>query len=343
MNNIDMIKLILSLLVVLLHVNGTIFQGMDGLTIFNHWIGSLAVPCFLVYSGYFFSVSLKKRDLKTVTSSYVKRLLILSLVYQSIWICFLMPNGNGWTRFVASDDRVMFLINICFEYLCDGLYQFWYITAALMGIMLMAWFIHRQKETWGVVLSIVVFISSVLVSTWYIPFVSDILIWMVQPIEMVWSAYEQSVASAWLFLWIGYYHEKVGDYWSNHRWIYGLTIMLYLMECILYQFGFGGSISLWLTSPLMACAILVMTTGKQIKINSSLAVFLRHLSTLIYCIHYQLSMVFANSFTQGTMRYDPLVTPILYFGLLLGISLMMVLTIQRLTSHNKHHWLTYLF
>ena len=343
MNNIDITKLILSLLVVLLHVNGTIFQGMDGLTIFNQWICSLSVPCFLVYSGYFFSVSLTKRDLKTVAGSYVKRLLVLSVVYQSIWICFLMPNGNVVTRFVASDDRILFIINILFEYLCYGLYQFWYITAALMGILLMAWFIHIRKQRLGVVLSIALFISSVMVSTWHIPFISDVLTWMVQPIEMVWSSYEQSVASAWMFLWIGFYHEKIVDYWSRHPWLYGGTILLYLCECMLYHWGLGGNVSLWLTSPLIAIDVLALTTAKQMNIPSSMAVFLRHLSTLIYCIHYQLSMVFADGFTQGTMIYDPVVTPLIYFALLFGISIGMDLTIQRMTSHNKHHWLTYLF
>lgn len=343
MHTIDVTKLVLSLLVVLLHINGTIIADNGTIEWINGFLGALAVPCFLVYSGYFFEKSLHKRSLKDVVAGTTRRLLVLSLVYQSIWIIFLMPNGNIITRFIASDDRIMFTINILFDLLCDGLYQFWYITAALLGIMLCGWFIHMKKEKLGFIISIILFCISILVSTWHIPYLSDGLITFIQPVEAIIDRFDQSIASAWIFLWLGYFHQSILNWLRNHRFMYGLIIVLYLVEFSLYQLGFGASLSLWLSSPLISMLVLDLTTRYQIPISDRSSAFVRHLSTLIYCMHYQLSMVFANGFTQGTLTFDPLVTPLIYFLLLLGLSTVIVVVLSKLTSHNRHHYLTYLY
>ena len=343
MSSIDCTKLILSLLVVLLHINGSIIVGIPGIDWINHLLGALAVPCFLVYSGYFFAQSLKRKSLVEGLRGTTIRLLVLSIVYQSIWIIFLMPNGNVWTRLVASDDRFMFIVNILFELLCDGLYQFWYITAALLGILLCGWFIHIQKEKIGLTISIVLFIISVLVSTWDIPVLSDGLILLIQPVEIVFERFDQSVASVWLFLWIGYFHQSILQWFEQHRFMFALSIGLYGLEFILYLSGYGHALSLWLTSPLISIVILALTTRHQLPISKNISVFIRHLSTLIYCIHYQLAMVFTNGFAQGTMIFDPLMTPLTYFALLFGLSIVIVFVITKLSSHNRHRYLTYLY
>lgn len=344
MVSIDITKFILSLFVVLLHINGTIFQGIPVIDTINQWFGAFAVPCFLVYSGYFFGLSTLKRPLARLSWQTVKRLVILSLVYQSIWLIFLMDNGSIITRFIASDDRFMFIIDCLYHLFCDGLYQFWYITAALMGIIWMAVCIHFKVQRFGFIVSVMMFICAILISTWWIPGISEALMHMVKPMDIVMENVAQSGLCAWIFLWIGYGYSHHRSWFDNYRYsLFGLTIVLTVVEITIYCLGYGHALSLWMVSPLVSLMVLMLTVHHPTNIPRRYGLWLRHASTLIYCIHYQLVIVFSNWFTQGIAIYHPLLTPLMYFSLLGLIVIGIEYTITRLTSHNRHHWLTYLF
>lgn len=96
-SNVDVMKFILSLMVVCIHTGVTSLMPANIGKFFDS-IFNLAVPIFFVYSGYFFACKDKliKRDKLIKYSKHIVKLYILwSTIY--LPICVQVYIGNGWS------------------------------------------------------------------------------------------------------------------------------------------------------------------------------------------------------------------------------------------------------
>lgn len=96
-SNIDIMKFILSLMVVCIHTGVTSSMPAEIGKFFNS-IFNLAVPTFFVYSGYFFACEdklIKKDKLIKYSKHIVKLYILWSAIY--LPICIQVYIGNGWT------------------------------------------------------------------------------------------------------------------------------------------------------------------------------------------------------------------------------------------------------
>ena len=96
-SNVDVIKFLLSLMVVCIHTGATSLMPSEIGKFFNS-IFNLAVPIFFVYSGYFFACEdklIKKGKLITYSKHIVKLYILWSAIY--LPICIQVYIENGWS------------------------------------------------------------------------------------------------------------------------------------------------------------------------------------------------------------------------------------------------------
>lgn len=96
-SNVDIMKFILSIMVVCIHTGVTSLMPAEIGKLFNS-IFNLAVPIFFVYSGYFFSCEdklIKKDKLVKYSKHIVKLYILWSAIY--LPICIQIYMENGWS------------------------------------------------------------------------------------------------------------------------------------------------------------------------------------------------------------------------------------------------------
>lgn len=98
LSNVDIMKFILSLMVVCIHTGVTSLMPAEIEKFFNA-IFNLAVPIFFVYSGYLFAYK-NKMDKKDKLIKYSKHIVKLYILWSLIYlpICIQIYFENGWSN-----------------------------------------------------------------------------------------------------------------------------------------------------------------------------------------------------------------------------------------------------
>ena len=315
MVSVDITKFILSICVVLLHTHGLVLGYIPELSTFNRIIGSLAVPIFLVFSGYFFRQSIEKKSLKNVLFDNTLRLIALSLIYQSIWLFFLDSNGNGLTLLISSDAKINLMMNWFYQLFVDGSHQFWYITSLMFCLWFIALFKKFNKEKWLLPIALICFFICMINTTLQPIFKSIFFEMLIQPLESIYS-------------WI-----------KDKPQISAFCIAIYVCE-VAFCSSLKGSLSLWSTSPLLCIGLFSLLMKHPTSINPKIGLWFRHMSTIIYCIHYQLA-AFMMSFVKDVLSADRIQLFMIYSVLLLLISVLMVSILNKLSQ--KHKFFSYFY
>lgn len=131
-NNLDILKIVLAFLVVALHIFPVSkLEGIAGLISYEiaSGITRIAVPTFFLISGYFLR---NKLEDKTYLFKYAKRILLLYLVWQLIYVPDLIRFYNlGW---FSHFELVLKLIY--------GYWHLWYLLASVIAVALL--YVSRQ-------------------------------------------------------------------------------------------------------------------------------------------------------------------------------------------------------
>lgn len=339
MVSVDITKFILSICVVLLHTHGLVLGFIPELSTFNRIIGSLAVPIFLVFSGYFFRQSIEKKALKNVLFDNTLRLIALSLIYQSIWLFFLDSNGNGLTLLISSDAKINLMMNWFYQLFVDGSHQFWYITSLMFCLWFIALFKKFNKENWLLPIALICFFICMINTTWQPIFKSIFFDMLIQPLSLLVSNLYQSPFIALIFVVIGYHFESIYSWIKDKPQISAFCIAIYVCE-VAFCSSLKGSLSLWSTSPLLCIGLFSLLMKHPTSINPKIGLWFRHMSTIIYCIHYQLA-AFMMSFVKDVLSADRIQLFMIYSVLLLLISVLMVSILNKLSQ--KHKFFSYFY
>ncbi|ESU22862.1 acyltransferase [Flavobacterium enshiense DK69] len=143
---IDILKLGLSFLIVALHVfpvSG--LKGIPGLISYEiaNGITRIGVPTFFIISGYFLR---NKINDKAYLIKYAKRILILFLVWQLIYLLSLIqPYKLGQ---LSTFDLILYLIH--------GYWHLWYLQATFCAVF-MLYFLRMQSESKKIIIALLLF------------------------------------------------------------------------------------------------------------------------------------------------------------------------------------------
>lgn len=294
MASVDITKILLSLCVVLLHTHGLVLGFHPSISVFNKVVSNLAVPLFLVFSGYFFHKSCNKKPLKKVLYDNTLRLIALSLIYQTTWILFLNDNGSALQQLVSSDAKLSLITGWLYQLFVDGSYQFWYITSLVFCLWIVGIGHKYHKNGLVFAISLGIYCILILTSTWSgnvnLPFLNNIVDCFVPYFTNIY----QSFFIALIFVSIGFNFEKIYAFMARHKFLVVVFTLIYLGEACFGLRQNVDSLSLWLSSPLMCVALFSGLRKYPTHISQTLARTLRHTSTVIYCIHYQLAVYFVS-------------------------------------------------
>ncbi|WP_300564531.1 acyltransferase [Flavobacterium sp.] len=147
-SNIDILKIVLAFLVIALHLFPVSkLEGISGLISYEiaSGITRIAVPTFFIISGYFLR---NKLNDKTYLLKYAKRILLLYLVWQLIYLPDLIRFYKlGW---FSKTDALLKLIY--------GYWHLWYLLATVLAVGLL--YLSRNwslKIKWSLIVFLLIF------------------------------------------------------------------------------------------------------------------------------------------------------------------------------------------
>lgn len=269
---VDMVKLIMSFLVVAIHCN------INSLTL----IGRLGVPFFLIASSFFFFIKYFDNtpvQKKKIVSIYVKRIFFLYLSWQIIYLPTMLK--EIFIEISNSNNLLsVTILKILFGYLLYGKYDgwgpSWFLFASVYGIL----FILILRKIFSDISIFIIALSIEILQIIGIDF-----------LKIPSTFLEFTFLRALIYLMIGMliakYYKNIVFYVKNTKFNYFVFAMipLYIIEAILlkkyYNIGFHVEVQ-----PLTAItASIIFLYCLSIDITIKYSKFMRRLSTFIYCSH----------------------------------------------------------
>ncbi|MDR3272742.1 MAG: acyltransferase family protein [Flavobacteriaceae bacterium] len=257
--SIDILKLILSFLVVGMH--GSIFSDFSPFLsyIFVHGLARIAVPIFLIISGfYFFEIQTKKQFQK-----WIKRLFLLYLIWMVVYFKF-------W-----------FSLNykITLENLIFGYWHLWYLIGAVEAFVLL-WCIRNLKFQYLLFIAILCAFSGLFLQYNRNYNFTEIF----NPLYKFESAYRNGLFLCFPFVVTGYFINKykITKRYKNWTVLLLASVFLLIVEaCFNYTHGKKGFDILF--SLYFLCPLLFLYTSnlKYYSKRKTLSMY----STGIYLTH----------------------------------------------------------
>lgn len=250
------------------------------------YIARLGVPIFFVISGYF--LGQKINDSSLDTDAIAKRYLSRITKLFSIWFILYLPaiiargiinnEGKTWTlKVLLIVQEILFK---CPAYL-------WYLVALIVAIYPAVYLYQRNKYV-SLILAAALYILGCLGNTYlYVPVFSEI--W--DPYLNIFLTTRNGVFFAFPYLTLGIFlYGMSGGCKSGKMLVLGsiASWMIFAAEVSLASGWFqkGGDCSMYFSMPLVVVILFWIFKDLKIKLDRSLASFLRRISTWIYCSQY---------------------------------------------------------
>jgi surface polysaccharide O-acyltransferase-like enzyme len=299
--SIDILKLVMAFFVVALH--GRLFNDFDNVSsyFFGHIFGRIAVPIFLLISGfYFYNVKTKNQYKK-----WIKRLFYLHMIWMIIYIYFWIRSGLRGV-----------IISLVF-----GWGPLWYLIGTFYGIILIwiirNWIIRKQL----ILLFCMAGIGLFLQYNWNYKIIDNDIIKILQS-----KSYANGLFFCFPFLYVGYLINKFSIHTMKMNWIL-LLILSFLLLCFEVSFnyiccnkGFGLYISHYSFCPILFVNIV---SKKYLSNNKTLALY----STGVYLSHPLFGLCLAKFTSIGD-------TPLVFINFIL--SLLMSLFLIRMKKRFEY-------
>ncbi len=330
---VDIMKFFFAVCIVALHAYAFDWFPRSVYFMIHKGVFRLAVPYFFVASGYFFTLKLpenyKQEGMRCAVNQarnrYCRRILypfVVFSVINTVQQCISVGMKDGWTL----DEAVGIVKHVVFMPY-GGM---WYLLASIVGIILLAEVVKRDRLHVGLVVGLVLYAFALLCNNYYfiaqktplIGLVDGYLNWFVSP--------RNGVLTGFLFLSMG---AKCRDWvgkWSEKQLLCLLIplYILYIVEFVLlYVIGTARDDgSLYIMQVLVVPMLFLLTCQHKVCMDAARSMLLRNLSTGMYLLH----------------------LPILWFLWLVcnwgGINFLIVLpcsiALCMLSYRSKHQWLS---
>lgn len=153
-NNLDIIKYIFSLLIIILHLR-PFFQNHQFLDIiFNNMLSRVCVPIYFMITGYF--VAVKEKEEMQYIKQYIRKMISLYLLWSLLYLPLFYQCGQtvfdqliarlAFENFLIL--KIMFLPGMLFVGLIYSgtYYHLWYFPAVIMAL----WIVDKWKKRWSI-------------------------------------------------------------------------------------------------------------------------------------------------------------------------------------------------
>jgi surface polysaccharide O-acyltransferase-like enzyme len=287
---LDLLKFVLSLIVVAIHANPL---GND-LGYLRFPLVRVAVPLFFMISGYFFLGKLMQiqevKKKRIAIMRFVKRNLQLYLS----WFIVLFPL-IVFNRGYFSHGIVAGIVTIIKDFFFGSTFiASWYLMALVIGVLIVCMLCKFFGNTGIFVVGLSAYILCCLACSYRNLFSDGLfpaVIWQWYP-DDIFNSFPVSIIWLGLGKWIAE-HEVIVDR-IPRKFIYGTGILslaaLLAEHCMIQAFGWAFSNDCYFLL-LPVCTVLFIV-ALNVKIHFSQAVVLRRCSTVIFCLHGALLVVF---------------------------------------------------
>lgn len=289
-SNVDVMKFILSLMVVCIHTGVTSIMPADIRKFFNA-IFNLAVPTFFVYSGYFFACkgNLIKKD-KLI--KYLKHIVKLYILWSAIYlpICIQVYIGNGY-----SIQECLLNYSSGFFILGQHPYswQLWYLWSLIfIGIILYIFELLKLGDKVEILLCFALFLIFSEIST-----SSEVYVIRIMCGNCAGIGY---FATGMLLRKINFYSKNNNYY---YHFLGGVIIFLLTYDV------FESHSTLWNVGRIItvACIAFLTLNIPMIKIKNRFSLWLRNTSEWIYLTHLVFLYIFDKFVCLGNFKMTCLI------------------------------------
>ena len=151
--NLDYVRLILSFFIIAIHTYPLSFLGDFQDYLFTRIIFRIAVPLYLMITGYYIlKKSLKQKE---VLINYLKKISTIYLSSIIIYSLFLIKNFSNWQ---------VFLRDIFFT---GPFYHLWYFPALILGIITTYYIIKYIPEKYQIIICAILYFIGILGDNYY--------------------------------------------------------------------------------------------------------------------------------------------------------------------------------
>ena len=277
--NIDILKYILSIFIIMIHLGWT----------YNYMVFTrMAVPIFFIISSYLFfkKVNNSPENSKHIYQKFLRR----SVGLYIFWFILLLPltySIRGWETLDYKNLLNTIILSITIK---SSFPASWYISAYIIGISLTYWL--RKHDKFILLIGIIGYIVCCLMSNYI--FLLDYISngYAIREYFMKYSIYN-SFPVGLIFIYLG----KILSTRTVHKIQYYLIgtiigiILLYIENTIICKFGIPEHNDCFMSNCLLSpCMFMLILSLPQFKYISN-SQWLRNLSTIYYCSHLSIIIV----------------------------------------------------
>jgi len=273
--NLDITRFIAALLIVAIHtyplnsINGTLDYMITRV------LARIAVPLFLMITGYF--VLPKAAKEKEVLVTYTKKIIKIYLICILLYLPF---------NFYMKDFKNITIFTFITNILCKGtFYHLWYFPALILGVWITYFMIKKLDTKKQIILIIVLYLIGLGGDSYYGLFSKiNIIKQFYQGIFSIFTYTRNGIFYVPIFLYIGYFLHKSKSKLTIKKVSIATILSLIIMEIegyILYHYQILHHTSMYIF--LIPTSIFLFLT--LLKINKTQNKKIRNISTLIYILH----------------------------------------------------------
>lgn len=270
--NLDHVRLILSFFIIAIHTYPLSFLGDFQDYLFTRIIFRIAVPLYLMITGYYIlKKSLKQKE---VLINYFKKISIIYLYSIIIYSIFLIKNFSNWQ---------VFLRDIFFT---GPFYHLWYFPALILGIITTYYIIKYIPEKYQIIICAILYFIGILGDNYYgFLHTADIFTSFYKFVTNITGYTRNFLFYVPIFLMLGYKiskEEKRIEKRTNIIYIIKFLVLMILEGALIYRYSTPLHTSMYFALPFLSYFIfkyLITYLNKETNKN------IREASTIIYIIH----------------------------------------------------------
>ena len=270
--NLDHVRLILSFFIIAIHTYPLSFLGDFQDYLFTRIIFRIAVPLYLMITGYYIlKKSLKQKE---VLINYLKKISTIYLSSIIIYSLFLIKNFSNWQ---------VFLRDIFFT---GPFYHLWYFPALILGIITTYYIIKYIPEKYQIIICAILYFIGILGDNYYgFLHTAEIFTSFYKFVANITGYTRNFLFYVPIFLMLGYKiskEEKSIEKRANIIYIIKFLILMILEGTLIYRYSTPLHTSMYFALPFLSYFIfkyLITYLNKETNKN------IREASTIIYIIH----------------------------------------------------------
>ena len=345
-NFIDLIKFILSILVVAIHVHP--FGDNSTMSGYNFWItdclGRIAVPFYFVCSSYFVfkKIDVKEFD-KNIPMKAAWRFFRLYILWTIIYIPWIVVSMLEYYNSVAHG-----LIGAVRNFLIVGSYgQLWYLNALAIAILLVTFFLLKKISVRKTIICATIIYLVGLLGNSYMGLLKPL-----SSYEVIWNSLRVIKKVIWTTrngLFFGFLFVAMGLWFANTKWLlkvkYSFVGFVISLTGLFYEVCYV-TMQNWRIDDDMYISLIPVTfflfnIALQVELkNHKRWKWLRLISSLIFYTHTWIRDAIAMLFVVWNVD---ITKSSLHFVLTLIVSILVANIIIRISENEKFIWLKKLY